>query len=133
MMKNRMIASTGTESNLTVYGLNVFKGRKLFDIRKCYKNAENEIVHTKKGISLNENSFSILLKLLTQESNTIEDWLDQEYETKIDFEIDDALNKLEKLELMSQDKDGILTVVSLDKALEKMDYIWDNFFDYNKS
>ena len=65
--------------------------------------------------------------------NTIEDWLDQEYETKIDFEIDDALNKLEKLELMSQDKDGILTVVSLDKALEKMDYIWDNFFDYNKS
>ena len=65
--------------------------------------------------------------------NTIEDWLDQEYETKIDFEIDDALNKLEKLELMSQDKDGILTVVSLDEALEKMDYIWDNFFDYNKS
>jgi hypothetical protein len=65
--------------------------------------------------------------------NTIEDWLDQEYETKIDFEIDDALNKLEKLELMSKDKDGILTVVSLDKALEKMDYIWDNFFDYNKS
>jgi len=65
--------------------------------------------------------------------NNIEDWLDQEYETKIDFEIDDALNKLEKLELMSQDKDGILTVVSLDKALEKMDYIWDNFFDYNKS
>ena len=65
--------------------------------------------------------------------NTIEDWLDQEYETKIDFEIDDALNKLEKLELMSKDKDGILTVVSLDEALEKMDYIWDNFFDYNKS
>ena len=65
--------------------------------------------------------------------NTIEDWLDQEYETKIDFEIDDALNKLEKLELMTQDKDGILTVVSLDEALEKMDYIWDNFFDYNKS
>lgn len=80
MMKNKMIASTGTENNLTVYGLNVFKGRKLFDIRKCYKNNDNEIVHTKKGISLNENSFSILSKLLTQESKTIQDWF-QEKET----------------------------------------------------
>ena len=62
----------------------------------------------------------------------IEEWLDQDYDTKIDFEIDDALSKLEKLGLMSQDKDGLLTVVSIDKALEKLDYIWDNYFEYNK-
>jgi hypothetical protein len=33
---------------------------------------------------------------------------------------------------MNQDKDGLLTVVSIDKALEKLDYIWDNYFEYNK-
>ena len=67
-----------------------------------------------------------------QLDNNIEEWLDQDYDTKIDFEIDDALSKLEKLGLMSQDKDGLLTVVSIDKALEKLDYIWDNYFEYNK-
>ena len=67
-----------------------------------------------------------------QLDDNIEEWLDQDYDTKIDFEIDDALSKLEKLGLMSQDKDGLLTVVSIDKALEKLDYIWDNYFEYNK-
>lgn len=65
--------------------------------------------------------------------DNIEEWLDQDYDTKIDFEIDDALIKLDKLGLMSQDKDGLLTVVSIDKALEKLDYIWDNYFKYNKA
>jgi hypothetical protein len=74
-------------------------------------------------------------KKMNQEQldDNIEEWLDQDYDTKIDFEIDDALSKLEKLGLMSQDKDGLLTVVSIDKALEKLDYIWDNYFEYNKS
>jgi len=67
-----------------------------------------------------------------QIDDNIEEWLDQDYDTKIDFEIDDALSKLEKLGLMSRDKDGLLTVVSIDKALEKLDYIWDNYFEYNK-
>ena len=67
-----------------------------------------------------------------QLDDNIEEWLDQNYDTKIDFEIDDALSKLEKLGLMSRDKDGLLTVVSIDKALEKLDYIWDNYFEYNK-
>ena len=67
-----------------------------------------------------------------QLDDNIEEWLDQDYDTKIDFEIDDALSKLEKLGLMSRDKDGLLTVVSIDKALEKLDYIWDNYFEYNK-
>ena len=67
-----------------------------------------------------------------QLDDNIEEWLDQDYDTKIDFEIDDALDKLEKLGLMTRDKDGLLTVVSIDKALEKLDYIWDNYFEYNK-
>ena len=67
-----------------------------------------------------------------QLDDNIEEWLDQDYDTKIDFEIDDALSKLKKLGLMNQDKDGLLTVVSIDKALEKLDYIWDNYFEYNK-
>ena len=50
----------------------------------------------------------------------------------LDFEVDDAIKKLEKLNLMSRDKNGILTVLSMDEALSQMDYIWDNYFDFNK-
>ena len=54
------------------------------------------------------------IKLLKKKGYKV---LDEQIRLNGYFFIDDALNKLEKLELMSQDKDGILTVVSLDKAL----------------
>ena len=54
------------------------------------------------------------------------------HKTKIDFEVDDAIKKLEEKDLLSRDKNGILTVVSLDEVLSHMDYIWDNYFEYNK-
>ena len=64
--------------------------------------------------------------------NFIEEWMEKKHKTKIDFEVDDAIKKLEKLNLMSRDKNGILTVLSMDEALSQMDYIWDNYFEYNK-
>ena len=64
--------------------------------------------------------------------NVIEEWMEIKHKTKIDFEVDDALQKLEKMNLLSSDKNGILTVVNLDEALSHMDYIWDNYFEYNK-
>ena len=64
--------------------------------------------------------------------NVIEEWMEIKHKTKIDFEVDDAIKKLEEKDLLSRDKNGILTVVSLDEALNHLDYIWDNYFDYNK-
>ncbi len=40
------------------------------------------------------------------------------------------MKKLERLELASREGD-ILRVKSLDKAKERLDYIWDNFFTYS--
>lgn len=51
---------------------------------------------------------------------------------KVDFEIEDAIAKLEKLGIV-QKKGENYTAVSIDKALEAMDYRWDNYFQYNKS
>ena len=64
--------------------------------------------------------------------NAIEEWMEIKHKTKIDFEVDDAIKKLEEKDLLSRDKNGILTVLSLDEALNHLDYIWDNYFDYNK-
>ena len=64
--------------------------------------------------------------------NAIEEWMEEKHKVKIDFEVDDAIKKLEEKDLLSRDKKGILTVVSLDEALNHLDYIWDNYFDYNK-
>ena len=64
--------------------------------------------------------------------NAIEEWMEIKHKIKIDFEVDDAIKKLEEKELLSRDKNGILTVVSLDEALNRLDYIWDNYFEYNK-
>ncbi len=67
-----------------------------------------------------------------QLDNEIEEWLEKKYKTKIDFEVDDALKKLEKLELLNKDKNGILTVINLEEALVKLDFTWDNYFAFNK-
>ncbi|MGE0430682.1 MAG: DUF3754 domain-containing protein [Planctomycetota bacterium] len=51
---------------------------------------------------------------------------------KVDFEIDDALGKLERLELLVKHEDGTLSMKPWDEALERVDYIWDNYFQYNQ-
>jgi hypothetical protein len=50
---------------------------------------------------------------------------------KVDFEIDDALAKLERLNLVTKIGDRY-AAVPIDKALESLDYTWDNYFKYNK-
>ena len=43
-----------------------------------------------------------------------------------------VVKKLEKLELLNKDKNGILTVINLEEALVKLDFTWDNYFAFNK-
>jgi hypothetical protein len=64
----------------------------------------------------------------------LDDYVELELEgklnLKVDFEIDDALAKLEKLNIVKKTGDHY-HAVNLEKALEMLDYRWDNYFKYN--
>jgi len=59
----------------------------------------------------------------------IEQWLRERWQCEIDFEIDDALDKLTRLGLIEQ-TDGRWTAVPLVAALQRLDERWDNYFRY---
>jgi hypothetical protein len=59
----------------------------------------------------------------------IEEWLATTFGVDIDFEVDDALAKLERLGLLKREGEG-LSVPPLDDALVVLDRIWDQFFLY---
>ncbi len=60
----------------------------------------------------------------------VEDWFAEKWDCQLDFEIDDALKKLERLELAIRNADTI-RAVPLEEAKTRMDVIWDNYFEYN--
>ncbi|KOR31529.1 hypothetical protein TI04_00245 [Achromatium sp. WMS2] len=61
----------------------------------------------------------------------VETWFATKYQVQIDFEVDDALRKLKALELCQLDAQQAYTVKDLDAACERLDFIWDNYFQYN--
>jgi hypothetical protein len=62
----------------------------------------------------------------------VEAWLAQNFGADIDFEVDDAVAKLERLGVLRRDGDK-LSVMGLDDALAKLDHRWDNFFTFNQA
>ncbi|MGW8303363.1 MAG: DUF3754 domain-containing protein, partial [Desulfobacterales bacterium] len=62
----------------------------------------------------------------------IENWLAERWDCHIDFEIGDAVNKLQRLELIEADAHH-LRCVPLSAAKLQLDTIWDNFFKYNQA
>jgi len=61
----------------------------------------------------------------------IELWFKSNYQCELDFEISDALSKLERMKLVVI-KNDIYHAVDLDSAKKQLDKLWDNIFDYNK-
>lgn len=57
--------------------------------------------------------------------------LEGKFNLKVDFEVEDAIAKLEKLNVVTRSGDKY-RAVGIDQALEKLDYRWDNYFTYNK-
>lgn len=57
----------------------------------------------------------------------VEEWMAAKWDCAIDFEIDDALQKLIRLGLVQETK-GELTAVSIDESIKKLDQRWDAFF-----
>ena len=60
----------------------------------------------------------------------IEKWLAQTFSVDVDFEVDDALAKLDRLGLLKRDGER-LTVPPPSEALAKLDSVWDNYFQFN--
>jgi hypothetical protein len=70
------------------------------------------------------------------DAGQLDDYIELELEgkldLKVDFEIGDALEKLERLGIVTK-SGGRYRAVPLEKALEKLDYRWDNYFQYNRA
>lgn len=61
----------------------------------------------------------------------IESWFKTKHNTELDFDVNDALLKLKNSGLAFE-TNGNWEVIPLDKALIRMDEIWDGVFDYNR-
>ena len=59
--------------------------------------------------------------------NYVEMELERLASIKVDFEIDDAMAKLERLNLVTKNGDRYVAV-PIETALERLDYAWDNYF-----
>ena len=60
----------------------------------------------------------------------IEHWFQTEFNCSIDFDVKDALSKLQHIGLAIE-TEGVWTVLPIDEALKRVDEIWDGIFDYN--
>lgn len=60
----------------------------------------------------------------------IEQWFANEFNCEVDFEVDDALQKLDRLGLLKTQGETI-RCVEIDQAKIILDQIWDNYFQYN--
>ena len=63
----------------------------------------------------------------TELDKTIEQWLQDKWQCQVDFEIDDAINKLRALKLLTGSDDK-LSVVSMPEAIKILDTCWDDYF-----
>lgn len=67
---------------------------------------------------------------LEELDDRIEEWMKEKFGVAMDFEVKDAVRKLEEKGILEQ-KDGRYSVPSIRKTLETLDGLWDNFFPYN--
>lgn len=61
----------------------------------------------------------------------IEFWFMTKFQTSLDFDVKDALDKLKSIGL-GLETNGKWEVIALDKALVKIDTLWDSVFEYNQ-
>ncbi len=63
----------------------------------------------------------------TELDNMIENWFAECWQTRLDFEIDDALQKLVRLQLV-EITNGQYSAVQTGEAVKKLDDLWDSYF-----
>lgn len=62
----------------------------------------------------------------------VESWFAADWDCDLDFEVDDALGKLERWGLVRR-RNERLTALPLPEAKTRLDQLWDNFFTYRQS
>jgi hypothetical protein len=67
----------------------------------------------------------------TELDHQIESWFKTKHNTDLDFDVKEALQKLKNAGLGSE-TNGKWQVIPLDKALIRIDEIWDGVFEYNQ-
>jgi hypothetical protein len=136
-----------TLGGFIVKQINKFKNRKIKIIKALteslyFKNLDNNagvFHHLIDGAEEEEFKEAVLAYyfLLTADGGltksqldaAVEQWFETKHGCRIDFEIDDALHKLERLELVKRDG-GVIHCKSLEEAKQHLDRIWDNYFTY---
>lgn len=63
--------------------------------------------------------------------STCETFLKNKFDLEIDFEVDDAIEKLRREGLVEEVENDKLHAVDIKEALRRLDYKWDNYFQYN--
>ena len=124
---------------------NNFKNRKLRFMQALtqnlyFKNLDNNagVFHRLANDAEEEECKEAVLAyyfLLTSETpmtraeldKAIENWLLEKWQCTVDFEIDDALNKLLVLKLV-EESDGKLSVISITDGIKTLDARWDDYF-----
>ena len=141
-------AGLGTLGGFLFRQINKYKNRKIKFMKALsdnlyFKNLDNNagvfyhLIDAAEEEEFKEAVLAYYFLLTTKDALTkkqlddrIERWLAEHWDCHIDFEIGDAVNKLQRLNLIQQEGD-LLRSVSLEKAKKQLDMIWDNFFTYN--
>jgi len=89
---------------------------------------EEEMKETMLAYSfLLQNKQPVSAEVLDQQ---IEAWFTQEFKTDLDFDVHDALAKLQHIGL-AHEKNNTWSVIPIEDALKRVDEIWDGIFEYN--
>jgi len=62
----------------------------------------------------------------------VEQWFAQSWQCEFNFEVDDGLDKLRELGLVTTTSDGRYSPVPVDDALRRLDQLWDNAYSYGE-
>ncbi len=136
-----------------VFGSFIFKEWSKFKNRKIrfmkaladnlyFKNLDNNagVFHTLVDAAEEEDikeallAYTFLLKAeiamsAEQLDQHIEQWFGEQHNCQLDFEIEDALNKLVKLELVTQ-QNNLYLAIDLTSAKQRLDSRWDGYFNF---
>ena len=141
-------AGLGTLAGFLFRQINKYKNRKIKFMKALadnlyFKNLDNNagvfyhLIDTAEEEEFKEAVLAYFFLLTAKEPLTksaldqrIENWLADRWDCHIDFEIGDAIQKLQRLKLITADND-YLRCVPLNSAKQQLDAIWDNFFVYS--
>ncbi|MEX2619316.1 MAG: TMEM143 family protein [Egibacteraceae bacterium] len=62
----------------------------------------------------------------------IEAWFRDRWDLEMDFEVDDGVDKLRELRLVTQADGERLAAVPMDEAMRRLDERWDRYFQYDR-